>query len=260
MRYPTHMLTSITGAVALSQVTELPLGIAFTVGVLVGSLLPDVDEPNSYIGRKTSVELSKKQDGSTKRFGVSSIIKKIFGHRGFTHSLLAAFLVFIPFLLLMNQENILGIEDKETTFLELILLGATSWIQLGLTALLMTMYIIVIVDIIQKVVKKMLPFVKAKPRRYIKSLSLAGFILLSLLAPVYSLLPILLGTAIGYLFHIVGDMFSKSGVPLFHPISKMKIKIPLYVTGKLSEKIVFGVTVVLLIFMMDKSILEWFMI
>lgn len=48
--------------------------IIFFYGALIGSLLPDIDEPNSSIGKKTR--------------GISDFINLMFGHRGITHSLL----------------------------------------------------------------------------------------------------------------------------------------------------------------------------
>lgn len=40
---------------------------------LLGAIFPDIDEPNSYIGRRTYI--------------ISKLFKFVFGHRGFTHSL-----------------------------------------------------------------------------------------------------------------------------------------------------------------------------
>ncbi len=57
--------------------------ILFFVGISIGSLLPDIDEPNSVIGQKTLF--------------VSHFIKKFFGHRGITHSFL--FPLFVGILL-----------------------------------------------------------------------------------------------------------------------------------------------------------------
>lgn len=49
------------------------------LGVYFGTLLPDVDEPNSSMGRKM--------------IAISNVINLIFGHRGLTHSIVFAFLV-----------------------------------------------------------------------------------------------------------------------------------------------------------------------
>lgn len=58
--------------------SEIPLVVAASV---IGSLLPDVDHPNSLVGRRAPV--------------VSDAVGLIFGHRGFTHSLLFAGAVFL---------------------------------------------------------------------------------------------------------------------------------------------------------------------
>ena len=63
----------------------------------------------------------------------------------------------------------------------------------------------------------------------------------------YSLPPLVYPFTIGYGSHLVGDMFTKMGVPLFYPFSKRKFKFPCTYTvgfkaGKLIEEIimVFG--------------------
>lgn len=170
MMKKTHILTSVTAGVALVHFTPMDPTIGLFLGIVAGSVLPDIDEPQSYIGRKTSVEVFNR------RIGLSSVIKAIFGHRGFTHSLLATLLVFIPYLF-MNG--------------------------------------------------------------YVSQLESSGLI-------EAFILQILLGIGFGYLFHILGDLFSKSGVPLFMPLTKQKIAIPLYTTQKFSEKIIFGCSVILL--------------
>lgn len=154
MRYQTHVISSVAAAVLCNQVGDLPLSIGILGGVAVGSLLPDIDEPGSYIGRRAR--------------GLSDVTKRVFGHRGFTHSLLAVLLVFIPAMLTANP-NWIGIE--------------ASWLN-------RVFY------------------------------------------------PIFFGLGLGYLFHILGDMFSKAGVPLFLPFSKIKIKVYLYKTGGTREMII----------------------
>lgn len=67
------------GIYATNSLFQTPLlsledSILFYGAVSLGALLPDIDEPQSLIGRKT--------------LGISNFIKFFFGHRGFTHSLL----------------------------------------------------------------------------------------------------------------------------------------------------------------------------
>lgn len=64
---------------------ELPLFSSLTIdpffygGLYIGSLLPDIDQSQSSI--------------STFFFGIGRLFQKIFGHRGFIHSLLACLLL-----------------------------------------------------------------------------------------------------------------------------------------------------------------------
>jgi len=55
--------------------------IYFAGGSLLGATLPDIDEPESYIGRRTR--------------GVSDMIKAVLGHRGATHYLIVPLVIFI---------------------------------------------------------------------------------------------------------------------------------------------------------------------
>jgi inner membrane protein len=140
VRYHTHIATSIAGSAAVAAATDVSFTVTYVLGVALGSLIPDIDEPNSYIGRRT--------------LGLSKLIKRALGHRGFTHSLLA-------------------------------------WI--GFSFLY-----------------------KAYPNLFV------------------------LGMCTGYLFHIIGDFFSRKGVPLFSPFSKKRFKSPLtYETGGFSETLIF---------------------
>ena len=51
----------------------------------------------------------------------------------------------------------------------------------------------------------------------------------------YSLPPLVYPFAIGYGSHLIGDMFTKMGVPLFYPFSKRKLKFPY--TYKVGSKV-----------------------
>jgi len=73
--YKTHMVSSICLGAGVSILLNYPFHIIYVIGLTLGSLLPDIDEPKSYIGRRS--------------FGIAHFINVKFGHRGFTHSLLA---------------------------------------------------------------------------------------------------------------------------------------------------------------------------
>ncbi|MCA1049381.1 metal-dependent hydrolase [Priestia aryabhattai] len=138
------MITAATGAAVLAKLLSVPYTAGYLVGTLIGSLLPDIDEPKSFIGRRS--------------FGIAHLIKQRFGHRGFTHSLVC-------------------------------------WIIFSILV-------------------------------YV-SIPLTNFAC---------------GLCFGYLFHILGDLFSKSSVPLFLPFSKLRPKMVWsYRTGGRLEKVIFFV-------------------
>ncbi|UCZ53620.1 metal-dependent hydrolase [Bacillus shivajii] len=139
MRYYTHITTSLSMSLIYGQLTDTALPTSVLVGVAVGSVLPDIDETKSYIGRRTGP--------------ISRFVKMLFGHRGITHSgLVIAFAIF-------------GAMNTDIDFL--------------------------------------------------------------------------FGLSLGVIFHIVGDFFSKGGVPLLLPLTKDRFKFPLYRTGKTSEFVIF---------------------
>ena len=72
MQFRTHLTTSIVVALPVLAVTDT-LTITNITAVCLGALIPDIDEPNSFIGQRTR--------------GVSDLIHAAFDHRGMTHSL-----------------------------------------------------------------------------------------------------------------------------------------------------------------------------
>jgi len=146
MMYRTHISTSLFMGAGLSALCGFPFGLPYVMGITLGSLLPDIDEPNSFIGRRS--------------FGLAEVIHKKFGHRGMTHSLVA-------------------------------------WSVLTIICT-------------------------------IPSLFLEGF------------QPIILGIAMGYLFHLVGDYFSVSSIPIFYPYQRKGRKRKFaYTTGSVNEKWIY---------------------
>lgn len=79
MRGTSHLFFGFFTAAA----TALDLGYTenFVFGACIGSLLPDIDQPNSIIGQGLPV--------------CSTVINKIYGHRGFTHSFLFPALIYV---------------------------------------------------------------------------------------------------------------------------------------------------------------------
>ncbi len=139
MRYQTHVVTTAVAGLTTAHILDISLTAPLVIGAVIGSVFPDIDEPGSYIGRRS--------------LGASRIINLLFGHRGLTHSLLP-----VALLVLLCFKFPIGI---------------------------------------------------------------------------------LMGFTFGYLFHIVGDLFSKSGVPLFLPFSQKKTAIPIYTTGGIIEHVIF---------------------
>ncbi|GAB6259325.1 metal-dependent hydrolase [Peribacillus sp. N1] len=75
MRYKTHIVSSLTLGAGLSILFNYPFHIGYVAGISLGSLLPDIDEPKSFIGRRS--------------FGIAVFVKQKYGHRGITHGMFA---------------------------------------------------------------------------------------------------------------------------------------------------------------------------
>jgi len=93
----THMLSSLSLGMAIPIVATtlyhfpLPNSILlalFLGGVFVGSTFPDIDEPNSYIGRKLSL--------------FSRFLSLFINHRGITHTILVLFIYYGLFFALLT--------------------------------------------------------------------------------------------------------------------------------------------------------------
>lgn len=87
----THLITGIvSGVIFASAAPVTPLEQLLIIGVCgAGSLFPDVDHPNSIIGRRVKP--------------LSWIITKTAGHRGITHSIV--FMLLISFVLSLMDPN-----------------------------------------------------------------------------------------------------------------------------------------------------------
>ncbi|QQG39126.1 MAG: metal-dependent hydrolase [Candidatus Woesearchaeota archaeon] len=79
MLWMTHLVFAfLVGLLSLKFVNPSSLVIYFLF-VLLGALIPDLDEPQSKLGRKFPIS--------------SNVIKLLFGHRGIVHSVFVAVLV-----------------------------------------------------------------------------------------------------------------------------------------------------------------------
>lgn len=76
MRGDSHIVFGMAFLAAASLTPVVDLGAAALAAAAAGSLLPDIDHPHSAFGRRVRP--------------LSDVIGLVFGHRGITHSLLAA--------------------------------------------------------------------------------------------------------------------------------------------------------------------------
>ncbi|SEQ61428.1 metal-dependent hydrolase [Piscibacillus halophilus] len=74
MEAKTHITTSLTLAAGISKYLALPFTVGYLAGTVLGSVLPDIDKKDSFIGQRS--------------LGISHLVQMLFGHRGFTHSVL----------------------------------------------------------------------------------------------------------------------------------------------------------------------------
>jgi inner membrane protein len=79
-----HLLVAST--IVSSPIIEyikyyIDINYIFYIGIFLGSILPDIDEPNSILGKKF--------------FFLSYYINRFFGHRGVTHNLIFILLLFV---------------------------------------------------------------------------------------------------------------------------------------------------------------------
>lgn len=143
MTYASHVIIAACSASMMQP--WLDVGTTGTVLFLAlaafGGLLPDIDHPKSWIGKYVPI--------------IPTLLFKTTGHRGWTHTLFAAFSVFVVF------------------YVMLLFSGIDTY---------------------------------------------------------YAFAP-----AIGYMSHLAADMVSNSGIPLYWPVYKKRIVIPLSKTGDMRE-------------------------
>lgn len=94
MNYKAHSVGGICTGLAFSiatmpQENQFLYTAVITTSALLGSLLPDVDEPNSFIGKKVWL--------------LSKIIKFTTGHRGIFHTIIISFI--FPLIYYLTKDN-----------------------------------------------------------------------------------------------------------------------------------------------------------
>ena len=115
-----------------------------TVSSLLGSLLPDIDEPRSYIGKKFKP--------------VSRIIKATAGHRGLFHTLLICFLFPLIYFLIKDIPQIQPYDD----YISLIFIGLSAGY---LSHLLMDMMTISGVPLLWPIINRKISILPLKTNR-----------------------------------------------------------------------------------------------
>lgn len=91
LQYKTHITVSLAIGIPLMAATDT-LTASSVVALTLGATFPDIDEPHSWIGRRTWI--------------VSDIIHHLFGHRGITHSLIGLLVISLGTVLLTTVFNI----------------------------------------------------------------------------------------------------------------------------------------------------------
>ena len=87
MQYKTHLAVSLAVGIPLMSCAG-DLNFPNAMALCAGTLLPDIDHPGSYMGKRIKF--------------ISKVANKTLGHRGGTHSLLFAGLVYAFFVWIRN--------------------------------------------------------------------------------------------------------------------------------------------------------------
>lgn len=212
MNYKTH----ITGGLCLGTATYTlvsnmimtnsnilsTLGVTFISTSVIGSLIPDIDHPGSYLGKKFPL--------------ISKPTSSMFGHRGITHSPIIITLIYMVFLMLRN-----------------ILMLNTDYLQLVIGCFLLPIGYL-IVDLLGK--RFRMSYGKLLLIKLIVISILTVFTIHFSSKELY--LMIITGLFVGELSHLLLDYLTKGGIPLFYPFSKTKLSLSLTITGSKRETLI----------------------
>ena len=188
----------------------IPFTAVMMAGGAIGSLIPDIDHEGSLIGRKMKP--------------VSHVVRKVCGHRGFTHTLLALFgygLITILLSALIVDNIGQDVEFANRIFFSIIaatVVGSATIFVLSRLAHIVNHRKLTNVTLL--VIAVTFIFAMIEPRVII------GFV------PVY-----MVGSTIGYASHLILDMLTVSGVPLLFPISDHMFRIARLRTGTVEKQV-----------------------
>ena len=234
MNYRTHQIGGVCTGIAVGRIlAPAPynneslffIGIV-TVASAFGSLLPDIDEPNSKIGQKVKI--------------ISGLIKSTFGHRGLMHSLLMTVLLFIS-LELSRKRFFLDYNNEIT----LVTYGLMA---LGLTTL---------------IVKTFHYKKKGLAKWTTISIIMCILILLKVYIPITHgtyLEWCIIGLITGYLSHLFLDSLTESGVPLLYPFFKFRFRLMKLRTGRhewLGQLIIVSLTTACTVYFCGSMYTDW---
>lgn len=229
----THRLGGImigaTAPIVIEKTLHMPIenvALFTTVTILggaIGSLFPDLDHQNSIISKKLKP--------------VSKIVREFTHHRGLTHTLIG-WIIFgvISFIISYISINFL---QNNIDYYEKVVIGI-------ICGLIISSSVVFIFNSLNKYAH----IVKKKEIKKISLLSfLFGFILIFVFNKVViSYIPIyLLGMFLGYGIHILYDMFTVSGVPLFYPFNKEPVRFAKFKTGGIIEIIASVISIIITI-------------
>ncbi|WP_066869074.1 metal-dependent hydrolase [Clostridium mediterraneense] len=181
-------------------------------GGAIGSLIPDIDSSTSTVGRKVKP--------------ISKFISSKFGHRGFTHTILALIL-FSYLIFFLGDKLKLYLESGTDQNKTLIFASINSFIVV--TSCLF---------VLSSIPNKFRGILAKKNDIYIiiiLSLSTVFFTFNNKEKVLTYIEVYLLGVVLGYLSHILLDLFTKEGVPLMGPFIKLKFKLSPFKTGSFIE-------------------------
>lgn len=205
------VVLAFTGTQANIFGTDVNMLVA-QLAMPIGALLPDLDHHGSTITRNMGV---------AGKVVNNKLTRKVIKHRGFFHSLwMLGVFIFLAF-------QGIAVGTRQPLFLDIffILLMAASFISVG----------------------------KLKGKFKLLSYSVAGSTLaIVLMHHVFRqtyesiCLTLSIGLSIGYISHLIADMFNTKGIPLFWPVPT-KLKFPLFniSTGSTGETIFMIVSIIL---------------
>lgn len=197
--------------------------ITTIIGGAIGSLLPDLDHPNSIISKKIKP--------------LSKIIREFAHHRGITHTLLGwiTFGVISLIVSYLSINYLIGNINYYEKICMSIIGGAIASSTIAFIANSFNKY--------THIVKK----------NKIKKISALGFLFGFFLVlffdkKVLEYVPIyLLAMFLGYGIHILYDMFTVSGVPFLYPFSKKVFRFSRFKTGGIIEVIASVISIIITI-------------